>query len=312
MRRYEGKAVVVTGGGSGIGRATAKRIASEGGRILVADRNLDGAEQTAAAIRAAGGDAVAWQCDVSKEEDAKATIAKAVELFGKLDVLASVAGVGRFIRTNDTTLDDWNQMISVNLTGSFLMSREALPHVIKTKGAIVLTSSIAGVKSHPYSAAYCASKGGVVQLCKALAVEYARKNVRINCVAPGGVETPLIASFALPPGGSPMQISRIAPIMDRMATPEEVAAAIAFLGADEASYICGATLVVDGGMSCLRRRRWQATVSGRSPPRVPITSRWSIPTVARSARASCSRGSIASFMACALWGSIAATPWPWC
>jgi NAD(P)-dependent dehydrogenase (short-subunit alcohol dehydrogenase family) len=251
MRRYEGKAVVVTGGGSGIGRATAKRLASEGGRVLVADINLEGAEETAKQIRDAGGDAVATKCDVSKEEDVKALIAGAVERFGKLDCVASVAGVGKFIRTTETTMDDWNRMIGINLTGSFLVSRESIPHLIKTKGALVLTSSIAGVKSHPYSAAYCASKGGVTLLTKALAVEYARKNIRINCVAPGGVETPLIGSFALPPGGSPMQISRIAPIMDRMATPEEVASAIAFLGADEASYVCGATLVVDGAMSCL-------------------------------------------------------------
>lgn len=239
----------MTGGGSGIGRATARRLASEGARVVVADRNLDGAEQTAKTIRDAGGDAAAIRCDVSSEADVKAVVAATVERLGKLDVLANVAGVGGFHRTTETTLDDWNRMIAVNLTGTFLMAREVIPHLLKTKGAIVATASIAGVKSHPYSAAYCASKGGVVMMVKALAVEYARKNVRINCVAPGGVETPLLASFQLPAGGSQQQLMRIAPIMDRMATPEEVAAAIAFLGSDEASYVNGSVLVVDGAMS---------------------------------------------------------------
>jgi len=276
MRRFEGKVSVVTGGGSGIGRAAALRLAKEGSKVLVADLNLEGAEETAKRIADAGGEAVAIRCNVSKEADAKATIDAAVEKWGKLDVLANVAGVGGFKRTLDTSLEDWQRMLDVNLTGTFLMCREALPHVLKTKGAIVTTASIAGVKSHPYSAAYCASKGGVVLLTKALAVEYARKNVRINCVCPGGVETPLIASFQLPPGGSQQQLMRIAPIMDRMALPEEVAAAIAFLASDEASYVCGATLVVDGAMSALRNHEargpaqeqeegtWQRTGSGRS------------------------------------------------
>lgn len=250
MKRFEGKSVVVTGAGSGIGRATATRFASEGARVLVADINVEGAEKTAADIKAAGGDAIATKCDVSNPESAKATIELAVKTFGKLDVLANVAGVGGFHRTLDVTIEMWNRMIGVNLTGSFLMAQAALPHVIEQKGAIVFTASIAGLKSHPYSAAYCASKGGVVQMTKALAVEYARKGVRINCVCPGGVETPMLGQFQLPPGGSQRQLMRIAPIVDRNATPEEVAGAITFLASDDATYINGTSLVVDAAMSC--------------------------------------------------------------
>ena len=249
MKRFEGKSVVVTGAGSGIGRATAKRFASEGARVVVSDINVEGAEKTVADIKALGGDALSTRCDVSDPESAKATIALAVSTFGKLDVLANVAGIGGFHRTLDVTLEMWSRMIAVNLTGSFLMAQAALPHVIAQKGAIVLVASIAGLKAHPYSAAYCASKGGVVQLTKALGVEYARKGVRINCVCPGGVETPIIGQFQLPPGGSQQQLVRIAPIMDRMATPEEVAGAIAFLSSSDATYITGTSLVVDGAMS---------------------------------------------------------------
>jgi NAD(P)-dependent dehydrogenase (short-subunit alcohol dehydrogenase family) len=249
MKRFEGRSVVVTGAGSGIGRATALRFASEGARVVVADINGDGAEKVAGEVRAAGGEAVHIRCDVSDPASARAAVELAVSSFGKLDTLASVAGIGGFRRTLDVTFEEWNRMISVNLTGSFLMSQSALPHIIASKGAIVFVASIAGLKSHPYAAAYCASKGGVVQMTKALAVEFARKGVRINCVCPGGVETPMLGQFQLPPGGSQRQLMRIAPIMDRNATPDEVAAAIAFLASDEAAYINGTSLVVDGAMS---------------------------------------------------------------
>ncbi len=249
MRRFEDKVVLVTGAASGIGKATAIRFGAEGAHVGVADRNVEGANATAAAIRDAGGDAFGIACDVSDPASSAAAVASTVQRYGRLHVLASVAGVGGFARTLDETLEHWNQLIAVNLTGTFLMVKNALPHILETKGSIVTTASTAGLKSHPYAAAYCASKGGVVMLTKALAVEYARKGVRINCVCPGGVETPILQQFTLPPGGSPAQLMRIAPLIDRMGRPDEIAGAIAYLASDDATYVNGSIFVVDGAMT---------------------------------------------------------------
>jgi NAD(P)-dependent dehydrogenase (short-subunit alcohol dehydrogenase family) len=247
MKRFEGRSIFVTGAASGIGQATAEQFGTEGGRVVCADIDIAGAEQTATRIRSAGGDAIAVPCDVANPPAVSEAIAEAVRRHGGLHVLANVAGIGFFRRTTETTLEEWNRMIAINLTGQFLTCKEALPHILETKGAIVNTASVAGLKSHPYSAAYCASKGGVVQLTRALAVEYGRKEVRINCVCPGGIETPLIGKFTLPEGVSPEALAKIMPL-GRLGKPEEVAATIAFLASDEAAYINGAAIVVDGGM----------------------------------------------------------------
>jgi NAD(P)-dependent dehydrogenase (short-subunit alcohol dehydrogenase family) len=247
MKRFEARSIFVTGAASGIGQSTAAQFGREGGRVVCGDIDVAGAEKTAAAIRSAGGEAVALPCDVTNPSAIAEAIAEAVRRHGGLHVLANVAGIGFFRRTTETTLDEWNRMIAVNLTGQFLTCKEAIPHILKTKGAIVNTASVAGLKSHPYSAAYCASKGGVVQLTRALAVEYGRKDVRINCVCPGGVETPLIGKFSLPEGVSMEALAKIMPL-GRMGKPQEVASTIAFLASDEATYINGSMIVVDGGM----------------------------------------------------------------
>jgi meso-butanediol dehydrogenase/(S,S)-butanediol dehydrogenase/diacetyl reductase len=249
MRRFEDKVVLVTGAASGIGKATAQRFGQEGAHVACADRNVEGANATAAAIREAGGDAFGLACDVAQKESAFGAVAQTVERYGRLNVLASVAGVGGFARTIDETMEHWNLLIAVNLTGTFLMCQAALPHILESKGNIVVTASTAGIKSHPYAAAYCASKGGVVMLTRALAVEYARKGIRINCVCPGGVDTPIIQQFSLPPGGAPAQLMRIAPIMDRMGAPAEIAGSIAYLASDDATYVNGSIFVVDGAMT---------------------------------------------------------------
>ncbi len=247
MRRFEGRTILITGAGSGIGKATALRFGVEGGRVHCTDVDGAAAEQTAAAIREAGGEAAAARCDVSDPAAVQATVDGAVDRWGGLHVLANVAGVGGFRRTADVTFDDWSRFIAVNLTGTFLMCQRALPHILKTTGAIINTASVAGVKSHPYCAPYCASKGGVVMLTKALAVEFGRKGVRINCLCPGGVETPFLSQFQLPEGVPQAALMRIAPL-GRHGQPAEVAGTIAFLASDDATYINGATIVVDGGM----------------------------------------------------------------
>ena len=247
MKRFQGRTVLITGAGSGIGRATAERFGSEGAAVVCADVNAEGAEATAAAIRTQGGEALGLSCDVSKPASVDETFGKAIERYKRLDVLANVAGVGGFRRLTETTLDEWNRTIGVNLTGTFLMCQKAISHILEAKGAIINVASVAGLRSHPFSAAYCASKGGVVTMTKALAVEFGRKGVRINCVCPGGVETPMIQNFQLPEGASPRVLERIMPL-GRMGQPQEVAATIAFLASDDALYINGSAIVVDGGM----------------------------------------------------------------
>jgi NAD(P)-dependent dehydrogenase (short-subunit alcohol dehydrogenase family) len=250
MKRFEGRVALVTGAASGIGRATAERLAQEGAKVACLDVQELQVHQAAAAIRQAGGEALPIVCDVSDAGSVSRAVDATIGKWGKLHAVANVAGIGGFIKTLDLTLEQWNRFIAINLTGQFLVCQKALPHILETKGAIVNVASVAGLKSHPYAAAYCASKGGVVMLTKALAVEYARKGVRVNCLCPGGVDTPLLEQFQLPEGGSAKQLMRIAPLLDRMATPAEVAAGIAFLASDDASYVNGTVLVVDGAMTC--------------------------------------------------------------
>jgi NAD(P)-dependent dehydrogenase (short-subunit alcohol dehydrogenase family) len=247
MNRFEGRTILITGAGSGIGQAAARRLAAERGRVYCVDVDAERVEATAAAIREAGGEATAARCDVSDPSAVARTVSAAAERWGGLHVLVNLAGIGGFRRTTEVTLEEWNRVLGVNLTGQFLMCREALPHILETRGAIINTASVAGLKSHPYSAAYCASKGGVVMLTKALAVEYGRKGVRINCLCPGGIETPFLSQFQLPEGVPQAALMRITPL-GRHGQADEVAGTIAFLGSDDATYINGATIVVDGGM----------------------------------------------------------------
>jgi len=247
MKRFQGRTVLITGAGSGIGRATAERFGSEGAAVVCADVNEAGVSETVATIHAAGGEALAVKCDVSQAPSVDELFKKAIERYKKLDVLANVAGVGGFRRLTETTLADWNRTIGVNLTGTFLTCQKAISHILETKGAIINVASVAGLKSHPFSAAYCASKGGIVTMTKALAVEYGRKGVRINCLCPGGVETPMIQQFQLPEGANPSVLQRIMPL-GRMGQPPEIAGVIAFLASDDATYMNGSVVVVDGGM----------------------------------------------------------------
>lgn len=249
MKRFEDRVALVTGAASGIGRATALRIASEGGSVLCADIAEDGLRETVAQISEQGGKAIGHPCDVSNEAAVKATVDAAVSNFSGLHVLANVGGILRFDNAHELSLEDWNRVLMVNLTGTFLMCREAIPHLLEHPGhaAIVNTSSTAALGSHCWTVAYSASKGGVLSMTKCLGVEYGRQGLRVNAVCPGAVGTPMIGEFQLPEGADP-ELLKKAMFYDQFRGPEVVADTIAFLASDEAAHINGAELRVDGGM----------------------------------------------------------------
>lgn len=249
-QRFEDRVALVTGAASGIGRATAVRLAQEGAVVAAADRDGDGVAATVAVITDTGGRASAHEVDVSDPDACVALIAAAVADHGRLDVVANVAGILRFANAADHTREDWDRTIAVNLSGPWFLMQAALPHLEATRGNVVNVASAAGLVGQPYSAAYCASKGGLVLLTKALAVEYARRKVRVNVVCPGQVDTELLADFAFPEGADPALMDKLLPLL-RSARPDEIAALIAFVASDEARYVTGAAWPVDGGQTAV-------------------------------------------------------------
>ena len=247
MQRFADTTAVVTGAGSGLGAATARRLAAEGAAVACLDVASDAAAATAAAIRESGGRARAYSVDVADAHAVRAAIGAAAGDVGRPGVVVNCAGIGRFYHSHDMPPAEWQRIIAVNLTGTFFVCQAALPFLLDGGGSIVNIASNAGLMAQPYSAAYCASKGGVVMMTKALAVEYGRKGVRINCVCPGGIETPMIGQFKLPDGVSEAALAKIMPL-GRFGQAHEVAGTIAFLCSEDAMYINGAAIVIDGGM----------------------------------------------------------------
>jgi NAD(P)-dependent dehydrogenase (short-subunit alcohol dehydrogenase family) len=246
--RFADRVAVVTGAASGIGRATAQRLAAEGAAVACLDVNAAAAGATADGIVGAGDRAVAFPCDVSDETAVASAVTAVVGEVGPPHVLCNVAGVGKFAHTIEQPVAEWERILAVNLTGSFLMARATLPHLLETGGNIVNVASSAGIQGQPFSAAYCASKGGVIMLTRSLSAEFIRRGVRVNAVAPGGIETPIIASFDLPEGVNPKVMAKaMSPL--GYGRPEDVAALIAFVASDEASYMTGSILSVDGGIT---------------------------------------------------------------
>jgi len=254
VARFDDKCVVVTGAGHGIGRASVLRFASEGASVAVVDIRADEGQHVADECEAAGARAIAYQCDVSDAEQVESLVQRVVQDLGGIDVLHSNAGRLRAGTVEETDLEEWNRTLAVNVTSMFLMVRSVVP-VLRSRGggAIVTTGSISGMFGEPALSAYTASKAAVVNLTRSLAIDFAKSGIRVNCVCPGWVDTgfndPQFLHDKLTDQEIITLIERTVP-MGRQGLPEEMAAAVAFLASEDASYITGQTLLVDGGLLC--------------------------------------------------------------
>ena len=246
--RFDGRVLFVTGGASGIGAATAAGFAAGGGRVAVTDLDGDRAAATAAALAGAIGVA----CDVSDEESVRAAVAQARERLGRVDAVVNCAGFVHFSPIEELRLADWNRMLAVHLTGTFLVCRETLAALREAGGgAIVNVASVTALAARPHLAAYSAAKGGVIAFSRQLALDAAPDGVRVNVVAPGSVRTPLTQPVYGTAGGAPGHSSLPASIQGRVAEPDEIAATICFLLSGEARFYTGAVLVADGGATAV-------------------------------------------------------------
>ena len=251
MTRLAGKVALITGGGTGIGRGTALAFAREGAKVAVAGRRVEKLQEVVGEIQAVGGEAIAVVCDVSRGVDAQNAVRKVAEAFGKLNILVNNAGVLSVSTIEEIPEDEWDRLIGANLKGPFLMCRAALPEFRKVGGgAIVNVGSVLGLVAMKKRAAYCASKGGVTLLTKAIAIDHGHENVRANCICPSIVETELVSQLFNTPDGDRAKRERLATIpLGRMGRPADIAELAVYLASDESSWLTGAAIPLDGGLT---------------------------------------------------------------
>ncbi|MFF6882232.1 SDR family NAD(P)-dependent oxidoreductase [Streptomyces sp. NPDC012421] len=258
LTRYEGRRALVTGGGSGIGQATVLRMLAEGGRVVAADISEDGLKDTAAKAGAAAERLTTVVVNVADEESVRAGVAAAVTALGGLDVLVNAAGVLRSSHTHETSLDSFEQVLRINLTGTFLMIREAIPALLEGDDAAVVNfSSTSAQFAHPYMAAYAASKGGIQSMTHALAAEYAQQGIRFTAVQPGSISSGMTDGSGasrqsmgpgLPADADMSLFMKLAPALGRgFAGPETVAGVVAMLASEDGKFITGTEIRIDGG-----------------------------------------------------------------
>jgi NAD(P)-dependent dehydrogenase (short-subunit alcohol dehydrogenase family) len=248
-RQFESEVSLVTGGASGIGRAAALAFAREGAKVVVADVQAEGGEETVRMIRETGGQATFVKTDVSKAAEVEMLVKKAVDTYGRLDFAFNNAGTeGTMAPTADCTEDNWDRTISINLKGIWLCMKHEIPQMLKQgSGAIVNMASVAGLVGFRGLPAYCASKGGVVQLTRTAALEYAKAGIRVNVVCPGVIRTPMVERLLSGQPEAEEGFIAMEPV-GRMGKPEEVAEAVVWLCSDAASFVTGHPMTVDGGL----------------------------------------------------------------
>lgn len=252
IERFRDKRAFVTGAGSGMGQAVALRILDEGGTVTATDISGAGlAETEKRAVDAGQADRlVVAELDVADEPAVGRVVGDAIERGSGLDVVVNAAGVLRAVHTEECTTEFWETILRVNLTGTFLVTRAALPALIASKGVVVNFSSTSAFNGHPYMAAYAASKGAIFSFTQTLASEYAKQGVRAVAVAPGGIETQMVTGLELPDDADYQNIGRLMPLMGRFGRPEDVAGIVATLASDEGRHVTGVCLRIDAGTHC--------------------------------------------------------------
>ena len=257
--RLKDKVAVITGGASGIGRATCLLFAKEGAMVVVSDIADKAGEEVVRSIKQNGGKGTYVHCDITKEEDAKNLVERAVKEYGRLDVLYNNAGIGMVKLLTEMTEQEWDRIFNLNVKGAFFCSKYAIPQMKKQGGGTIInTASNWGFIAYPHWPAYCATKGAMLMLTKALAVDHAPDNIRVNCVCPGNVDTPLQGKgkFDAATGRWGNFDEAIKKTMGRMAKPDEIANAVLFLASDESSFMTGAAMVVDNGETARGGPTW--------------------------------------------------------
>lgn len=245
MNRFEGKTVLVSGAASGIGMATAQRLANEGASLFLVDVQEEGLKAAASELANSGAKVAHTICDVSNESDVAACFELGLKELGAFDAVCNVAGILRFDNFTDLTLDAWQKIIDVNLTGVFLMCRQAIPHLLERKGNIVNVASTAGIMGLAYGGAYSASKGGVAAMTRSIAVEYGPRGLRANCVAPADIKTGMTTAPKFPDGAD-MKLLMRSSSLSGVQGPEVIANVIAMLASDDGCHINGENIRVDG------------------------------------------------------------------